>query len=166
MVLIRQFLDGMMGSFLGQFSLVVATTALISLLVSFTIIPLLTSRYGKLEVLSTNNIFGKFIKWFENMLDTFGLQMKNLLNWSLKHKLVTFGVTVLLFVSSIMLVTGGFIGTEMLDTGDRGAFFIRFKLPKDATVEQTNQIALQAEEIMKQQPLITSLFTTVGVEED
>ncbi|KAA6340189.1 Multidrug resistance protein MdtC [termite gut metagenome] len=160
------FLGGMIGGFFGQFSLVIAATAIISLLVSITIIPLLTSRYGKLEVLNTKNAFGKFIKGFENRLDGFGLKMKNLLKWSLSHKLITFGVAVLLFISSITLVAGGFIGTEFMDAGDRGEFFVRLKLPKDATIEQTNLITLQTEEILKQQPLITSLFTTVGVEEN
>ncbi|KAA6306665.1 Swarming motility protein SwrC, partial [termite gut metagenome] len=160
------FLGGMMGSFLGQFSLVIASTALISLLVSLTVIPLLTSRYGKLEVLNTKNIFGKFIRWFENLLDAFGLKMRNLLNWSLSHKLITFGVTALLLFSSLALIAGGFIGISMFDAGDRGEFFVRLKLPKDATTEQTNLAVLQTEEILKQQPLITSIFTTVGVEEN
>ncbi|KAA6340904.1 Swarming motility protein SwrC [termite gut metagenome] len=160
------FLGGMMGSFLGQFSLVIASTALISLLVSLTVIPLLTSRYGKLEVLNTKNIFGKFIKWFENLLDAFGLKMRNLLNWSLSHKLITFGATALLLISSLALIAGGFIGISMFDAGDRGEFFVRLKLPKDATIEQTNLTVLQTEEILKQQPLITSIFTTVGVEEN
>jgi HAE1 family hydrophobic/amphiphilic exporter-1 len=160
------FLGGMVGGFFGQFSLVIASAALLSLFVSVTVIPLLTSRYGKLETVNTKNIFGKFIKGFENLLDAFGLKMSNLLQWSLNHKLVAFGVTALLFTASIGLVAGGFVGTEFMNAGDRGEFFVRLKLPKDATLEQTNLVTLQAEEILKQQSLVTSLFTTIGVEEN
>jgi multidrug efflux pump subunit AcrB len=71
------------------------------------------------------------------------------------------------FLPALNIVSEKETGTiEQMDVGDRGAFFIRLKLPKDATIEQSNLIALQAEEILKQQPLITSLFTTVGVEEN
>ncbi|MDR2680187.1 MAG: efflux RND transporter permease subunit [Tannerella sp.] len=160
------FLGGMTGGFLGQFSFVIAVAALISLLVSLTIIPSLTVRFGKLETVNTNHIFGKFIRWFENALDAFGLKMRNLLRWSLNHKLITFGITALLLISSVGLFVFGIIGTEFMDAGDRGEFYVRLKMPKDATIEQTNLITLQTEELLKQQPLITSLFTTVGVEEN
>ncbi|WP_203558438.1 efflux RND transporter permease subunit [Bacteroides sp. 519] len=99
-------------------------------------------------------------------LDAFGLKMRNLLKWSLNHKLITLGATTLLFISSISLLAVGMIGTEFIDAGDRGEFYVRLKMPKDATIEQTNFITLQAEELLKGQPLITSLFTSVGVEEN
>lgn len=159
------FLSGMVGGFFGQFSLVIAASALISLLVSVTVIPLLTSKYGKLEVIKTSSIPGRFVKWVENTLDNFGLKMKNLLQWSLNHKLITFGITIALFISSISLVALGVVGTEFMEAGDRGEFFVKLKLPKDATIEQTNLLTLQTEEILRQQPLVTSLFTTVGIEE-
>lgn len=160
------FLSGMLGGFFGQFSLVVAVASLISLLVSLTIIPSLTVRFGKLEIVNTKTAVGRFVKWIEESLDAFGLKMRSLLKWSLNHKLITLGVTTLLFISSISLVAVGVIGTEFIDAGDRGEFYVRLKMPKDATIEQTNFVTLQAEELLKGQPLITSLFTNVGVEEN
>jgi HAE1 family hydrophobic/amphiphilic exporter-1 len=158
------FLSGMMGSFFGQFSLVVAVAALISLLVSLTIIPSLTVRFGKLEIMNQKSIWGKLAGWIEKLLTSLGLKMRNLLEWSLSHKLLTFGVTLLLIVSSFSLLFTGIIGMEFMESGDRGEFYVRLKMPKDATIEQTNLITLQTEQILKQQPLVTGLFTTVGVE--
>jgi HAE1 family hydrophobic/amphiphilic exporter-1 len=160
------FLGGMVGGFLGQFSFVVAVASLVSLLVSLTIIPSLTVRFGKLEIVNTKTVAGRFVNRIEESLDALGLQMKNLLEWSLNHKFITLSAAALLFASSIVLLTTGVIGTEFMDAGDRGEFNVRLKMPKDATVEQTNFITLQAEELLKGQPLITSLFTTVGVEEN
>ena len=160
------FLDGMMGGFLGEFSLVIAVASLISLLVSLTIIPSLTIRFGKLETVNTKTVIGRFVKWFENSLDNIGMKIRNLLQWSLSHKLITLAITALLFVSSIGLVVTGVIGTEFMDAGDRGEFYVMIKMPKDATIEQTNLTTLQTEELLKQQPLITSVFTQVGVEEN
>jgi HAE1 family hydrophobic/amphiphilic exporter-1 len=158
------FLGGLMGGFLGQFSLVIAVAALISLLVSLTVIPSLTIRFGKLETVHTKTVWGKFVKWLEDALDSIGLKMRDLLKWSLNHKAATIGTTFLLFISSVSLLVTGVIGTEFMDAGDRGEFYVTLKMPKDATIEQTNLTALQVEELLKQQPLITSVFTQVGVE--
>ncbi|MDR0288056.1 MAG: efflux RND transporter permease subunit, partial [Clostridiales bacterium] len=158
------FLGGMMGGFFGQFSLVIAAASLISLLVSLTIIPSLTIRFGKLEIVNEKTAFGKFVKLVENTLDGIGLKMRNLLGWSLNHKFIACGVAFLLFISSISLVSLGVIGSEFIDAGDRGEFYVTLKMPKDVTIEQTNLVTLQAEELLKQQPLITTIFTQVGVE--
>jgi HAE1 family hydrophobic/amphiphilic exporter-1 len=158
------FLGGMMSGFLGQFSLVIAAASLISLLVSLTIIPSLTVQFGKLETVNEKTVLGKFAKWIENTLDGLGLRMRNLLKWSLGHKLITCGVAFLLFISSICLIAFGVIGSEFIDAGDRGEFYVTLKLPKDATIEQTNLVTLQIEELLRQQPLVTTVFTQVGVE--
>src|SRR5699024_3690842 len=63
--------DGMVANILREFALVVVIAVLISLLVSFTIVPWLTSRYGKIEAISNKNIFGRFINGFENKLKQF-----------------------------------------------------------------------------------------------
>ncbi|GHV19990.1 multidrug ABC transporter [Bacteroidia bacterium] len=160
------FINGMMGSLFGQFSWVIAAASLISLLVSLTIIPSLTVRFGKLEIINTKTMLGRFARWVENSLDAFGLKMKGLLKWSLSHKLITFGAAILLFVSSVGLVAVGIIGTEFIEAGDRGEFYVWLKMPKDASIEQTNLVTLQTEQLLKQQPLITALFATVGVEEN
>ncbi|MDR2844246.1 MAG: efflux RND transporter permease subunit [Candidatus Symbiothrix sp.] len=160
------FVEGMAGMFLREFSIVVASATLVSLLISITIIPVLSSRFSTLETISSKNIFGKFVHWFENLINGFSLQMKNLLQWSLSHKLIVFGITTLLFISSIGLVATGFVGTEFISSGDVGEFYVDLKLPKDATVEQTNLVTLQAEELLKQQDLVTSIFSTVGMEEN
>jgi HAE1 family hydrophobic/amphiphilic exporter-1 len=158
------FLGGMVGGLFGHFSLVIAAAPLISLLVSLTIIPSLTVHFGKLETVNEKTVLGKFAKWNETALDSLGLKMGNLLKWSLGHKLITCSLAFLLFISSICLVVFGVIGSEFMETGDRSEFYVTLKLPKDATIEQTNLVTLQVEELLRQQPLITTVFTQVGVE--
>ena len=158
------FLGGIVGGLFGHFALVIAAASLISLLVSLTIIPSLTVQFGKLETVNEKTALGKFVKWIENTLDELGLKMKNLLKWALGHKLITCSLAFLLFISSLCLVVFGMIGSEFMEAGDRGEFYVTLKLPKDATVEQTNLVTLQAEELLRQQPLITAIFTQVGVE--
>jgi HAE1 family hydrophobic/amphiphilic exporter-1 len=158
------FIGGMVSGFLRPFALVISAASLISLLVSLTVIPSLTVRFGKLETVGEKSIAGKFVKRIENTLDAIGLKMSNLLKWSLAHKLIACGIAFLLFISSVCLVIFGMIGSEFIDAGDRGEFYVNLKLPKDATIEQTNLVTLQVEELLRQQTLITTVFTQIGVE--
>jgi HAE1 family hydrophobic/amphiphilic exporter-1 len=56
----------------------------------------------------------------------------------------------------------GFIGGEFIPKGDRGQFIVGIELPKDASLEQTNQLTMRAEAYLRKQPLVRSLTTTVG----
>lgn len=154
--------SGLISNLMKQFSIVVVISTLLSLLVSFTVIPLLSSRFSKLEHLSGKTLFGRFILGFERGIDRFGEWLKGILKWSLQHKFITIFVTALLFVASVALVPLGFIGAEFVSQGDRGEFIVQIELPKDASVEQTNLVTRRVENILAQKPEITSLITTVG----
>lgn len=154
---------GLIGGILAQFSITVATATLISLLVAFTLIPLLTSRFSKLEHLDKNSFFGKIIYGFEAGLDGFVDWIVDLLRWGFAHKIALLGITFVLFISSFFLVIQGFIGSEFVSEGDRGEFLLRLELPKDATLEQTNFKTREVEDYLRTLPEVTEVFTTVGV---
>ena len=65
-----------------------------------------------------------------------------------------------------MLIPLGFIGNEFASIGDRGEFYLNIELPKNSTIEQTNKLTKQAEDIITNNPYVTSVFTTVGSQED
>lgn len=157
---------GMVSNILREFCVVVMISTLLSLLASFSIVPLLTSRFGKLERVSGNNLFGRFILGFEKQLHRFTNWITNILNWCLDHKAITLVSVTLLLVSSCGLVGGGFVGTEFFAAGDRGEFLVQIELPKDASIEQTNQLTRKAEELLSQKKEITSIIATVGQSSD
>ena len=154
---------GLIAGILTQFSITVATATLISLLVAFTLIPLLTSRFSKLEHLNKNSFFGKIVYGFESALDGFVDWLVDILRWGFAHKFALLGLTFLLFISSFFLVIEGFIGSEFVSEGDRGEFILRLELPKDATLEQTNFKTREVEDYLRTLPEVTEVFTTVGV---
>ena len=153
---------GIISGILTQFSITVAVATLFSLLVAFTLIPLLTSRFSKLEHLNTSTPYGKVINGFERGLDSFVRWLKGILNWAFKHKAITLILTIVLFFSSFLLITQGFIGSEFVNEGDRGEFIIRLELPKDATLEQTNFKTREVEEFLNNYPEVIGTFTTIG----
>lgn len=166
-VLIAVFLPigltpGMTGQVLRSFSLVVVISILISLLVAFTLVPLLTSRFGKLKVFNKHRFFDQFLLYFERLINWVKTGILNGLRWALGHKVVTLaGATVLLF-SSVFLLSGGYIQTEMMDSGDRGEFIISMELDRTATVEKTNSMCLEVEKYLLQNPDIVNVYTKVG----
>ncbi len=92
--------------------------------------------------------------------------MRQLLAWSFEHKITVFICTFVMFIASIMLIPLGFIGNEFASIGDRGEFYLNIELPKNSTIEQTNKLTKQAEDIITNNPYVTSVFTTVGSQED
>ncbi|QDH78868.1 efflux RND transporter permease subunit [Echinicola soli] len=153
---------GLISGILTQFSITVAVATMMSLLVAFTLIPLLTSRFSKLEHLNPDSVFGKIVNGFEGFLDAFIAWLTGILKWAFNHKIITLVVTFVLFVSSFLLVGYGFIGSEFVSQGDKGEFIMRLELPKSATLEETNFTTREAENYLSKNPMVTSVFTTVG----
>lgn len=154
--------DGLVVNILREFTLVVVIAVLVSLLVSFTIVPWLTSRYGKLDTGSEKSFFGRITNGFEALIDRFTQWISNLLKWTLDHKFVTLLVVTVLFVSSFGLIIGKFIPSEFMPQGDRGEFLVQIELPKDAAIEQTNFMTRKAEDYLATKPEIVSMIATVG----
>lgn len=154
--------SGLVSDIIRQFAVVVVISTLLSLLVSFTVVPWLFSRFGKLEHISKSSIFGKIIYAFERQLDKFTHWISNLLKWSLNHKAITSVLAVAIFSTIILLGKFGYIGNDFFPSTERSKFLIQLELNKDASVQQTNLATLKAEEFLNKIPEIQSTITTVG----
>ncbi|MFV5697246.1 efflux RND transporter permease subunit [Flavobacterium sp. ZT3R17] len=154
--------SGMVSNIITQFCVTVIISTLLSLLASFTIIPWLSSRYGKLEHIEGKNLFGRIILGFESYLTRFINWISGLLTWCLDHYKTTLAIVLLLFFSSIALIPAGFIGGEFFAASDSGEFLVQIEMPKDASLEQTNFMTQKAEAFLKTQEYVKSQITTVG----
>ena len=157
--------SGLVSNILAQFCVTVVIATMLSLLASFTIIPWLSSRFGKLVHLTGKNPFEKFILWFEKQLEKFTHWISGILEWCLKstlRRIMTVIVTFIILISSFMLVAFGFIGGEFFPKMDRGQFLVQMELPKDASVEKTNQVTLAVEKYLRNDKDVVDMITTVG----
>lgn len=153
---------GLVSNIITQFCVTVIISTLLSLVASFTIIPWLSSRFGKLEHIEGKNIFGRIILGFESYLTRFINWVSKLLTWCLDHYYKTIAVVLVLFFSSVALVPTGFIGGEFFAASDSGEFLVQIEMPKDASLEQTNFMTQKAEEFLKKEAFVHSQITTVG----
>ncbi|MBV6880660.1 efflux RND transporter permease subunit [Epilithonimonas ginsengisoli] len=157
--------SGLVSDILAQFCVTVVIATMLSLLASFTIIPWLSSRFGKLVHLTGKNPFEKFILWFEKQLEKFTHWISGILEWCLKstlRRIMTVIVTFIILISSFMLVAFGFIGGEFFPKIDRGQFLVQMELSKDASVEKTNQVTLAVEKYLRDDKDVVDMITTVG----
>lgn len=161
---------GLVADILRQFCVTVIISTLLSLLVSFTVVPWLYSRFGKIEHINNQSLFGKILLGFESGLDRLIDWMSGILKWSLKNwknKAITLLITIVLFFSStIGLVGGGYIGSDFFPGNDKGEFYLQFELEKDATIEQSNLLTQKAEAYLSKKPEISKMITTVGQASD
>ncbi len=161
--------SGLVSDILRQFCVTVMIATLLSLLVSFTIVPWLYSRFGKLEHIRSTSFFGKLLNGFERGLQRLTDGIGGLLKWALKsrkNKLATLAVTVVLFIASLMLVGKGYVGTDFFPGNDKGEFYLQVEMNKDASLEQTNFMTQRAEQYLEQKPEIERMITTVGQASD
>lgn len=157
--------NDLVSNIIKEFCVTVMMATGFSLLASFTLVPWLSSRFGKIPEITGKNLFEKFILAFENMIERFTHWISNLLKWCLKsrlNKLATLVIAVLLFAGSFLFVVFGFIGGEFFPKMDKNEFLVQIELPKDASLEQTNFTIQKAEKYLRSKPEVIDMITTVG----
>jgi HAE1 family hydrophobic/amphiphilic exporter-1 len=156
------FLQVFVADMLKQFSVVVITSTLTSLLVGFTLTPWLASRIGKKEDLQPTNFFNRFLLWFEHQLDKFISWYGKTLNWVLNHKLIFTAFVLLLFVGTAVVMKQGIIGKELISTGDQGKFRLALEFDKSTSIQQNNLVSEKIENYILKQPEVSTVFSNVG----
>ena len=156
------FLQVFVADMLKQFSVVVVTSTLTSLLVSFTLTPWLVSRIGKKEDLQPTNFFNRFLLWFEHQLENFTNGYGRQLEWVLSHKLIFTGFVFLLFAMTLGIMKQGIIGKELISTGDQGKFRMALAFDKSTSIHQNNLIAQKIETYIIEQPEVATVFSNIG----
>jgi HAE1 family hydrophobic/amphiphilic exporter-1 len=156
------FLQVFVADMLKQFSVVVVTSTLTSLLVGFTLTPWLASRIGKSEDLKPTNFFNRFLLWFEKQLDKFINWYGKQLSWVLSHKLIFTAIVFLLFVFTGAILKQGIIGKELISTGDQGKFRLNLEFDKSTSIQQNNIRSQKIEQFILQQPEVATVFSNIG----
>ena len=155
--------EGIVGNIMRQFCLVVVFSTLMSLFVSFTITPMLASRFSKVENLNPKSLLGAIFMGFERIVYKLINAYSGALAWSLKHKRWTFVMIVALFFTVMLLPANGYIGSAFIQRSDRGEFIIKLELAKDATLKETNLATQKVEALLFSKTEVTGVFATVGI---
>src|SRR5690606_34182301 len=154
---------------LRQLCVTAMVSRLLSLLVSFAIVPWLCSGMGSLSQINQRSFFGGILHGFESGLSGLTNWISGILKWSLKrrlNKVLVLLISVGLLFASFALVGMGYIGSDFFPGNDKGEFYLQLELNKDASLEQTNFMVQKAENYLAQKPEIERMITTVGQASD
>lgn len=120
------FLGGNVGQLFHEFGLTIVSATLFSLLVSYTLTPMLAARWGKDEATKEP---GRFEAWFTQGFDKLRAGYRHAITWSLSHRLRIFAVSVVALVGSILIVTDHVLPTTFVPREDNGVLTINATLP-------------------------------------
>ncbi len=156
------FMGGIIGRFFHQFGLTVVSAVLISMFVSFTLDPMLSSiwhdpeaegHYGKGPV-------GRLLAWFHAFMERVSAAYERLLGWSLAHRKTVVVLAFTSFFASFPLMK--LVGTEFVPEPDLSELQVQFKTPVGASLELTEQKARQAEAALREFPEVKVTYATVN----
>ncbi|HEY8399807.1 MAG TPA: efflux RND transporter permease subunit [Cytophagaceae bacterium] len=154
--------SGMIGNIVREFSLVVVFSTLMSLFVSFTITPMLASRFGKLDHFTRDTLWGRISLGFEDLFESMKRGYSRILEWSLGHRKTIYLGSLTLFIGSIALLPLGFIGTEFFAQADKGELIISLEMEPQTTIYENNKLTKRIEEIVMSKPEVDKVFSNVG----
>jgi HAE1 family hydrophobic/amphiphilic exporter-1 len=157
---------GIIGNIMRQFAIVMVVSTLFSLLVSFTVTPVLASRISKLEHLTKDTLMGRFGIWFEGIFKRVSDGYIELLKWALQNRWKVVGSAVLMLIASCSLIPLGFIGGEFIAQTDRGEFSVALELAPGTKLEETNAVSQKIERMLMDIPEVEKVSANVGASSD
>lgn len=156
------FMGGIIGRFFFQFGVTVATAVLLSMFVSFTLDPMLSSIWYDPDTHGRKKTswLGRGLDWFSDKLDQLGDIYVQVIAWALRHRRITMGIAVASLVGAFMLASR--IGGEFVPEPDLSEINVRFETPTGSALEYTEQKVLQVTKIIKSYPEVIATYATLN----
>ena len=159
------FMTGIIGRFFFQFGLTVAVAVLVSLFVSFTLDPMLSSIWHDPPERRFRRVprLGRLMAAVERGIDAVHVVYGRTLRWALAHRVKVLLLATALFFGSFALVP--LIGTEFVPEGDSGFISLRLNTPVGSSLEYTDGKVREVEAALAAFPEVALKMTTVGTDE-
>jgi len=164
------FMGGIIGKFFHEFGITIVAAVLISMFVSFTLDPMLSSvwhdpaidREGQPFVPRTwyDHSLGRLTHWVDRLSHHLGDGYVAALGWSLRHKALTLLGAVATLVASLALVP--LLGTEFVPKADFSETSVNFYTPVGTPLEVTEARARQVDAILREMPEVRYTVTTIN----
>src|SRR5919206_2269996 len=159
------FMQGNIGQLFKEFGLTIVAATLFSLLVSFTLTPMLASRLLKgeaLEHIEGNGPWARFTRGWEHNFEHLREGYRHVLTWALDHRWLPVLVGFATLGLVISFVPLHIVGTEFIPQEDDNLFQIQIQMPVGTSVEETGRAMAEVESQLRRMPEVDSLFTSVG----
>jgi hydrophobic/amphiphilic exporter-1 (mainly G- bacteria), HAE1 family len=150
-------MQGLIGKFFFQFGITVSIAVMLSMLVSFTLTPMLSARLLRLQ----HGRAGLVSRTIERGLVALERAYRRVLGAVLRRRAVTLVLAGVVLIGSCALVKQ--VKTEFLPEDDRSSFSISLELPTGTGLAMTQQVVeLVASDVRARCPGVVSTFVTIG----
>ncbi|MBC7718751.1 MAG: efflux RND transporter permease subunit [Chitinophagaceae bacterium] len=164
------FMGGIIGKFFHEFGITIVAAVMISMFVSFTLDPMLSSiwhdpsidHHGKRgpPVTLYDKTIGRVTGWFDTATESMSRRYQGILRWALVHKLKTLGLALVIFIISLVMVP--LLGTEFVPKADFSETSLNFYTPVGSSLEATEAKARQVETIVREFPEVKYTLATLN----
>ena len=164
------FMGGIIGKFFHEFGITIVAAVLISMFVSFTLDPMLSSLWHDPAIHSEGQPFqprtlydhtlGRVTHAVDRGAHGLGTLYQSALGWSLRHPLATLGLALATFIASLALVKS--LGTEFVPKADYSETFVSFNTPVGSSLEVTEGKVREVEAILRERPEVRYTLATIN----
>lgn len=156
------FMEGILGKFFLQFGVTVSVAVLISLFVSFTLDPMLSSVWydPSAQPNAKRGPIGRAVEWFDRGFMRIADGYQGVLKWCLRHRIVTLVVAAAIFVASLFLVP--LVGVEFVPAADNSEFQVDIETPVGSSLDYTATKANQVNAALREFPEVIRTYTTIN----
>ncbi|MCX7255277.1 MAG: efflux RND transporter permease subunit [Polaromonas sp.] len=164
------FMGGIIGKFFHEFGVTIVAAVLISMFVSFTLDPMLSSIWHDPSIHTQgqrgapvtlyDKTIGRVTGWFDRATEAMSHAYQDILRWALVHKLKTLALALGIFILSVVMVP--LLGTEFVPKADFSETSLNFYTPVGSSLEATEAKARQVDAILREFPEVKYTVATLN----
>jgi HAE1 family hydrophobic/amphiphilic exporter-1 len=156
------FMKGIVGRFFFSFGITVAFAVLVSLFVSFTLDPMLSSRWHDPSILreGRRGFISRSLDRFNDFFETVAERYRKVIGWVLDHRKTVLGLATAAFIGGIVIFFS--LESAFMTNFDKGEFQINFKTAPDASLNESRNRLNAMLSALKDVPEIAHTYSTVG----
>jgi HAE1 family hydrophobic/amphiphilic exporter-1 len=156
------FMGGIIGKFFKQFGLTVAFAVMLSMFISFTLDPMLSSVWRDPDAAGAQGTgpIARLLRAFERRMRALENGYVSLLRWGLAHRGATIGLALATLVAAVGL--GRAVGSEFVPQADNNELYLQFHTPVGSSLELTADKTRQVDAALREFPEVRFTYATVN----
>jgi HAE1 family hydrophobic/amphiphilic exporter-1 len=156
------FMGGIIGQFFKQFGITVAFAVMLSMFISFTLDPMLSSVWNDPDAQGARGRgpIARMLRGFERAMRRLEDGYVSVLRWGLAHPALTVTGAALTLVAALGL--GRFVGTEFVPQPDNNELYLQYYAPVGSSLDLTADKTRQVEAAIREFPEVLFTYATVN----
>lgn len=149
-------MPGIVGRFMSSFGYTAAFAIMVSLLVSFTLTPMLCSRFLRVSHTGGDTKDNSFFRFVST-------SYRRMLEWSMSHRWVIVSLSIVVVLSAAPMMMN--MGVDFLPVEDQGEFEVAVRAPVGSSLEGTESVLARVEKDLQTLPGVRDQLTLIGADQ-